>query len=535
MLLPTLAVLSAPLAIVWPVLYRFVRLFARRRLRVRWYSFKYLLGFGCADLVLVSVLYWFNGNLLGTMIPPGMSVRLRIASVVVSGATLFGLTGLVFRPLRRHAAARAVCALLAWALPVVVAILRTGYRPSSVSAYTFEMGRASPAAPRMLILGIEGATLDQVLPLVSQGKLPQFDRLLQEGAHARLVAFRPCVSPVVWESLLTGKLPYKHQVLDSISYLLPGGREEIRLAPRGFGFRRLARLSGVREVSRDASGVAALTFLEIFDRFGVQTRRIGGEGPGLQATGEVPPDLLGRILDPEFPVPAGTEGLVEALRETLTRDYLSAALGLTAWRAEGNRIVVVILPGLDRIYHLFLRYATPEGFGNVSPAEVEKFGTVLERYYGYLDEILGEFLELAGESSRGGGRDLGALVLVVSPHGIEPLPLSRRILEGLEGNRFESGYHGRAPDGMVLAAGPGVFHGSPLGKVSVLDLVPTLLYRFGLPIGMDMDGHCVTRLFERSFVSASPILLIPSYEQSRIGGREPPHRSTLTGGAEMVE
>jgi len=98
------------------------------------------------------------------------------------------------------------------------------------------------------------------------------------------------------------------------------------------------------------------------------------------------------------------------------------------------------------------------------------------------------------------------------------MPLWRRFALRLEGNRLESGYHARGPDGMILAAGPGIRHGTPLGKSSVLDLVPTLLYLYGLPIGMDMDGHPLTRLFEPTFTSENPVFLIPSYEAGKAAG-----------------
>jgi hypothetical protein len=95
------------------------------------------------------------------------------------------------------------------------------------------------------------------------------------------------------------------------------------------------------------------------------------------------------------------------------------------------------------------------------------------------------------------------------------MPLGRRFLAWLEGRRFDSGYHTRGPDGILLAAGPGIRHGTPLGKASVVDLVPTLLYYYRLPIGEDMDGHVLTRLFDPAFTSENPILLIPSYEPRR--------------------
>jgi len=515
--LPLAAIVSVPAALLWPVLYRFLRLFARRRLRVRWYSFKYLSGFAAVDLVLVSVLYWFNGNLLSALIPPEVSVRLRAGSFAVSGVALLFVTVLFIPRLRRNRGMQMSCYLLAAFLPVSLAILRTGYRPPPKPSKMAGQAPLFATSPRLLVLGIEGATLDEILPLVSQGKLPWFARLLKRGSRGRLSSFRPCVSAVIWESLLTGKLPYKHQILDSSRYLLPGGKGEVRVVPRGFGFRRLVSLSGMKERFQDTSQAEALDFSQILEGLGLQVRQTGSGEETHDPPGEGSRDRLDRFLDPEVSTPPGTEGLVDSLRRAFSRDRSTAAAGLKVWGEGRERVVIVILPGLDRVSHLFLRYAMPAGFGNVPPDEVEKYGPVLERYYRYLDELLGKFLkqaELPEERSPGLAE---SLVLVVSPHGIEPLPFLRRLLEGLEGNRFESGYHGRAPDGLILASGGGVRHGALIGKTSILDLVPTLLYRFGLPIGMDMDGRPLTSLFDDAFVSDTPVLLIPSYEARRAG------------------
>lgn len=514
---PLAFLLSLPAALLWPALYRFIRVFARRRLRVRWYSFKYLFGFAATNLVVVSWIYWFNGSLLRALVPPEMWARLRVASIALSIATSAFIAILCFPRLRRRAAVQIGCYTLAGLLPLGMASIRTGYRPPPESPYTAELARPSSSAPRVLVLGIEGATLDQVLPLVSQGKLPWFGRLLKKGCHGRLSSFRPCVSGVVWQSLLTGKLPYKHQILDSSRYRLPGVARDVRVAPRGFGFRRLARVAGLREVPQDASVSTALTITEIVSRL-VSPEEAAQEVraiPVSDSSGAA--DRLDRFLDPGVPTPPGTEGLVETLQWALRHDTSSASAGLSAWREGRESVVVAILPGLDRVAHLFLRYAAPESFGNVRQEEIEKFGPVLERYYRFLDEWVGRFLESGTGASGSWSGPGSALVLVVSPHGIEPLPLMGRFLEGLEGNRFESGYHGQAPDGMVIGAGAGARRGG-LGKTSILDLVPTLLYRFGLPIGLDMDGHPLTRLFEADFVSTTPVLLIPSYEASRIGG-----------------
>jgi predicted AlkP superfamily phosphohydrolase/phosphomutase len=177
---------------------------------------------------------------------------------------------------------------------------------------------------------------------------------------------------------------------------------------------------------------------------------------------------------------------------------------------------VVRLPGLDRVSHQFLRYAMPASFGDVPADELEKYGAVLERYYRFLDDWIGRFL--SPYLSPDGAGESGILAMIVSPHGIEPVALPGRLLLWLQGDRLQSGTHDRAPDGMIVAAGSGVSHGKPLGKASILDVTPTLLYELRLAIGMDMDGQPLTRLFEEATNSRRPVLLIPSYEGSRISG-----------------
>ncbi len=517
-LLPMAFLLSLPVALVWPLSYRFLRLFARRRLRVGRMSFKYLYGFACADLFLVSALYSVNAGLMEVMIPPAALERLRLASALLTGATLLFLAAVAVPAFRRRRMVRGACHLLALLLPPVLLLIRPGFHAAPAPRYTSELVRPSPSAPRILVLGIEGATLDQVLPLASQGKLPWFSRLLQQGAHGRLIPFRPCLAPVVWQSLWTGKLPYKHRILDFDRYLLPGSSREIRLAPRGFGFRRLAGVCGLARQEQQSGESGALTVAEIVSRLGSDVRVIGPErGQPLPAAGSEVPDIRPeRFLDPEQPVPRHTRSLPVSLRRAVEGDQAVAAAGLAAWRKGEAKMVIVVLPGLDRVSHLFLKYGMPAGFGDVPPEEVEIYGSVLERYYRFLDDWLGMFLEGEGPPAGAGAGGGGSLFLVVSPHGVEPMPLARRFAARLEGNRLDSGYHDRGPDGLILASGKGIRHGVPLGKASVLDVAPTLLYYLGLPSGMDMDGHALTRLFDSGFTSENPILLIPSYEASRV-------------------
>jgi hypothetical protein len=515
-LLPMVLALSVPAAVAWPLGYRFLRLFARRPLRVRGITFKYLYGFASADLLLVSALYWVNSDLADVMVPPAAALRLRLASGLLTLAALAFLSAAAIPPLRRRPSVRGAFHLTALLLPAALLLLRSGEGEVSSPRYTAEPVHPSPPSSRTFILGIEGATLDQVLPLVAQGKLPWFSRLLQRGAHGRLSPLRPTIAASLWESLWTGDLPYKHQILDSDRYRLPAGDGEIRLLPRGFGFRRLAEPCGMTRRRQSPAESRSMTFSEILERLGHPVEVIAEASPPIPGRDPSLPDTrLERFLDPEAPVPPGTEPLPVSLRLALEDDQAAAAAALGAWRGGRVRTVILVLHGLDRVSHLFLRYTMPAGFGDVPPEEEEKYGRVLEQYYRFLDEWIGKFV--GAEEARDPGDDTAAF-LVVSPHGIEPMPLARRFAQRLAGDRFSSGYHARGPDGMILAEGPGIRHGSPLGKASVLDLVPTLLYYYRLPVGKDMDGHTLTRLFQPAFTAENPILLIPSYEPARPAG-----------------
>ena len=58
-----------------------------------------------------------------------------------------------------------------------------------------------------------------------------------------------------------------------------------------------------------------------------------------------------------------------------------------------------------------------------------------------------------------------------------------------------------------------VARGRQEARASVVDVVPTILYFLGLPLGRDMDGYARTDLFQRSFTDERPIAFIPTYDR----------------------
>ena len=66
---------------------------------------------------------------------------------------------------------------------------------------------------------------------------------------------------------------------------------------------------------------------------------------------------------------------------------------------------------------------------------------------------------------------------------------------------FEEPYRWKAEnkrEGIVIASGPDIRKGEKrLGRVSILDLAPTILHLMNIPIPDDMDGRVLTEIFKQ--------------------------------------
>ena len=65
-----------------------------------------------------------------------------------------------------------------------------------------------------MVVGLDGATLDVIRPLVEAGRLPTLARRMQEGAHGKLTTSIPPVTAPAWTSFMTGKNPGQHGLFD---------------------------------------------------------------------------------------------------------------------------------------------------------------------------------------------------------------------------------------------------------------------------------------------------------------------------------
>lgn len=72
--------------------------------------------------------------------------------------------------------------------------------------------------PRVLIVGLDGATFNFLQPLIQQNKLPFFQHLMREGCSGVLDSDLPVNSAANWASLFSGRNPGKHNIYDYLNY-----------------------------------------------------------------------------------------------------------------------------------------------------------------------------------------------------------------------------------------------------------------------------------------------------------------------------
>ena len=387
---------------------------------------------------------------------------------------------------------------------------------------------------RVTVIAVDAASLDLITSATAEGRLPNFGRILDAGTVRHLATLHPTSAEAVWAAVATGKLPQKNGVRSSGVYQLAGGGS-VQLLPNFCFAHGLERFGFLVEQPYTSATFRTRTLWSILSTSGFSVGVVGWpltrpaplvrgylvsdhyHRVALTASGIddpsalYPPELQLETLavmesassDAPLVVNASLAGDRQATPERTDRIYDRIAQTLA--RTRPAQVTLTRYQSLDSIGHYYLRYAMPSEFGDVTDEERRRFGSVLEHYYALIDEVVGRAMAAVGPND---------LLLVISGYGMEPLGFGKRLVERVIGDPDISGSHDAAPDGFLMAYGAAVAKGRRLqARASVVDVVPTILYFLGLPIGRDMDGYARTDLFQQSFTQDRPITFIPTYDR----------------------
>lgn len=507
-----------------------------------WLSVRVLAWMGAISAGAGAAVLWMNAADFAPFLTPESGRRMLLAAVAVA------ICGGVFLILalahvgRRGTAPSGVLLVTTMALSLVVPVMLRG--PARLPAV--EAVQSSPVTMddqpggRVVLIGIDGASLDRISLAVAEGRLPNFGRVLDSGVATHLATLRPTQAEPIWTTVATGRLPQTSGVRSAARYRARANGAALDVLPDFMFAQALVRYGFLREEPISPEAMATKPLWTILSERGLRVGLVGWPltHPAPDLRGYVVSDVLHRVdegrlaleggaavtpisawapiaaarglaLNPDphdvlaraDALPHAGEVDVRADPKPVQADSLHLRIFETMEATRASRFVAMRLPGLDAVAHYYLRYASPEAFGDVSDDERRHFGGVLDEYYTVLDALVGRLYASLQPDD---------LVVLVSSHGMEPLTPVKRVLERLVGDPLVSGTHEQAPDGFVMAFGAAVRAGRP-DRGSVADIAPTVLYFLGLPIGRDMDGQARTDFFTPAFTSTRPVTFIPSY------------------------
>jgi len=358
---------------------------------------------------------------------------------------------------------------------------------------------------KITILSLDGLSLDFILPLISERKLPNFTWLMEGGSWGRLENFTPNEFSVLNRSFNTGKLPGKHRLVSEVQYRIPGIRDKIEVVPRFILFRQLKR-TGLLQVLPDDPPSQAKDIWQIFEDHGaslIRKDRPLSEQVSVPRSPKTEKIFLTFYKEFQFE----TSRIFSQVKRAFFRDSESEEKAFQNKNEIQPRLFALCLDGLSTTETYFYKYSVPEVFGDIRQEEIQKYGAVIEKYYQFYDQIIGKYLASLKEDE---------MLIVYSAHGIEPLPFWKRLVEWILGNAAVTSYHEQAPDGAIFIYGKDIARGKNIEGMKLVDVVPSLLYDLGLPVGKDMDGIVRSSLFLREFTEENPIFYISSYEDVNI-------------------
>jgi len=456
-------------------------------------------------ILLFLLIFRENFIYFSSFFVPSLKTLLKIQMMV-----LFALSvaGLVLHHQFHHRKARRLYFSLFFASLGLAWIFALGVRLNySSPPKTFKLTSLEPKKieRKVILLGFEGLSLDFLMPLMNERKLPNFSWLMESGCWGRLKGFTPSDPFILEKTFGTGKLPGKHRQISAVRYRIPVMSDPLEVVPRFILFRQLTRL-GLLKISPNDAPSAARDIWTIFEDFKVSVVK-GERAAAVPAAGptKAKSDNLFAAFYKDFLTE--TSAPFARVKEAFYLDAESEDAAFQTRARVNPQLFSLWLDGANVAEMYFYKYSFPDAFGDIRQEEIQKNGTVIEKYCQFYDQIIGKYLASLKEDE---------LLVVFSPYGTEPLPFWKRIVEWVLGNADVSSYHEQAPDGVIFVQGRGIVRGKAIDAIRLVDLAPTILYFVGLPVGRDMDGLVRGTLFERDFADENPVLTISSYEDVAI-------------------
>lgn len=261
----------------------------------------------------------------------------------------------------------------------------------------------------VLVIGLDGGTLDVIRPWAEAGELPTFQRLLQEGVSGPLKSTIPALSPPAWTSFMTGVNPGKHGTFDFLKRR-PGGYD---LQPVRNNLSSLGTMFAW--ASEHGRRVAAVNVPFTYPPEPLNGIMVSGLGAPDDGDYTYPPGLADTLRAMGYRVNADAHyepGLEDKfIQAMMTTTDKQAEVALWLLNQEPWDFFTVVFRDLDAVF-ASLWSLMDETHPQHDPERAAKHGDAILKYHKLLDARLAEFLDAVTDDT---------VVIIMSDHGSGPL------------------------------------------------------------------------------------------------------------------
>ena len=278
---------------------------------------------------------------------------------------------------------------------------------------------------KVMVIGLDGATFNVLNPLISQGKLPNLQHLIQNGTNGHLKSTLPPLSPAAWSTFQTGKNPGKHGVFDFFRNS-PGEHSYI---PVNSTFLKSKTLWEI--LSGHGKRVGVLNIM-----FNYPPREVNGfivsgkETPGENSEYTFPRALKNEILQVEPKYEAEPfkriSHTIKFLKEVPILLNRQEKINSYLYKKHLPDFFTNLFAIPDIIHHIFWKYMDP-AHPNYCEKKSRRYLPLIEKCYQTLDEIIGERLKMI---------DRDTVIIIMSDHGGGPLHRFIQLNRWLEQHGF---------------------------------------------------------------------------------------------------
>ncbi len=255
------------------------------------------------------------------------------------------------------------------------------------------MGKIQP--PHILIIGMDGATPNLIIPWAREGKLPNIARLISNGSYGELLSTIPPITPPAWTSFMTGVNPGKHGIFDFVDKV-----------PGTYDFRyinaRMRRIPSIWQyLSTLGLRVGALNIPMTFPPEEVNGFMISG----LDAPDEKGATYPASLYDELFREAGGFQLDIRNLGNMKTDEqrelFLKESLDVEEQRVKvllylqdkyACDVLMLVFNATDQVQHHFWHYMDA-AHPKYDPVGAQRFGDAILRVYSKIDGLIGRLLE----------------------------------------------------------------------------------------------------------------------------------------------